>query len=679
VGKRFISLRIKLSVAFAVLMAANGIFAFVYFPWRSDVSARQSAHARATDLALVLADAVRPGLEFEDPDSAAKVLEGLEAAAGAIYAAVYRRDGRRYADWNGAQAPETAADPGDAPRLEERGGQVHVTVRISAKKAGAQGLLAMGFSLDRLEMERRANRWTVGLVALLLTLIGMGMGWVVGTVLVKPVATLTELTSRIVETGELGAALSIESNDEVGLLSRSFGKMVEWLRGVVTSLNALTESLARVIERLSQAGATVTNGANVIREHMRESTTAIAELRRSLEGLAENVDALQKNAVQGASSIVEMATVNDEVAKKTQSMTESVDQTAKTVERITEAFAGTARNIEELNQTLLETASAMTEIDMSISEVGQRAGETAHLSETVSGNAGKGVEVLERTVDGIQNIQDSSQLAAGVISRLGESVSKIGTILSVIDEVTQQTNLLALNAAIIAAQAGEAGTGFGVVADEIKVLATRTGESTTEINTLIQTIRDESTQAQMAMEDGTRNVREGVALGEAARVALSTIAESADRARTMVRAIAQATEEQVRGTRHVASAIQRISQTVQQLSAASSEQAKRSSEVMENTNHARLLTQQVDRSSREQAIGSKQVIGAIESIRQTVEQVAGAQRAQSQAAQKVLGAVEAIQQVVGSQGKAVSDLESTIATLRAQADKLASEVSRFRA
>jgi methyl-accepting chemotaxis protein len=540
-------------------------------------------------------------------------------------------------------------------------------------------VLAVGFSVDRLEQERRANRWTVGLVALVLTLIGIGIGWVVGTVLVKPVATLTAMTGRIVETGDLGVTIDVVSNDEVGRLAASFREMVDWLRGVVTSLNAVTGSMGRVTERLGVAGATVTSGTAIIRERMRESITAITEMRRSLEGLAENVDALQRGAQQGGASIVQMATVNDEVAKKTQAMAEAVDQTAKTVERITEAFTGTAHNIEELNQTLLETASAMTEIDMSISEVGQRASETAHLSETVSGNAGQGVEVLERTVRGIQNIQESSTFAAGVITRLGESVSKIGTILSVIDEVTQQTNLLALNAAIIAAQAGEAGTGFGVVADEIKVLANRTGDSTTEINLLIQAIRDESQQAQTAMDDGTKNVHEGVELGEAARTALSTIAESADRARTMIRGIAQATEEQVRGTRHVAAAIQRISQTLQQLSTASSEQAKRSSEVMENTNRARLLTQAVDRSSHEQAVGSKQVISSIETIRQTVEQVAGAQRAQSQTSAKVLSAVEAIQQVVVSQGEAVGDLESTISTLKAQTDKLAAEVSRFRA
>ncbi len=675
---RFVSIRIKLALAFALLVAANGLFAYLYFPARAEESAKAWAHARALDLALVLADGVRAGLDFDQPDSVANVLKGLEAAEGSVYAAVYGKDGNRFQTWREAAVPEQRLRLTERTLTIEQDGILHAAARIYPPPSDDPSLVQIGLSLARLEQEGRDNRLMVGLIALVLIVAGVVFGWLVGRFLARPLRSLSDVAGRIVATGDLTVKIDVRSNDEVGRLATSFAMMVEWLRGVVGSLNTMSGSLANVTERLTATGATVANGAGVIRQQLVESTTRMAAMRGSLDGVAAHIDALQRSATQGAATIVEMATVNDEVAKKAQAMAEAVGQTAKTVERITEAFAGTARNIEELNQTLLDTASAMTEIDVSISEVGQRAGETAHLSETVSSDATTGAEALERTVHGIRDIQESSRLAQGVITRLGESVAKINTILNVIEEVTQQTNLLALNAAIIAAQAGEAGTGFGVVADEIKVLANRTGDSTTEISSLIAAIRDESQQAQVAMEAGMRNVREGVQLGDAAREALKAITDSSTRARTMVRAIAQATEEQARGTRHVADAIQRISQTVQQLNTASREQARRSSEVLETTNRARLLTQQVDRSSHEQAIGSKQVIESIEAMRQVVEQVADAQAQQSEAAQQVLGAVDAIQDVVTSQAQAVTDLEATLGTLRAQADKLRSEIARFR-
>src|SRR4029450_1617204 len=134
--------------------------------------------------------------------------------------------------------------------------------------------------------------------------------------------------------------------------------------------------------------------------------------------------------------------------------------------------------------------------------------------------------------------KESSQEAVAVISNLGSRIDAIGQILNVIDDVAEQTNLLALNAAIIAAQAGEHGKGFAVVADEIKDLAERTGAATKEISDRIRGIQGEYRKAGQVMNQGVRNVEEGVQLGHEAETALKLIYESANKSTMMVKAIA---------------------------------------------------------------------------------------------------------------------------------------------
>ena len=156
-------------------------------------------------------------------------------------------------------------------------------------------------------------------------------------------------------------------------------------------------------------------------------------------------------------------------------------------------------------------------MDVSIGQVETNANETARLSEQVlSGRRDAACEAHPEDARRHRQDQGLAHRRRAVIEALGRRIQEIGNILNVIDDVAEQTNLLALNAAIIAAQAGEHGKGFAVVADEIKDLAERTGASTKEIAELIRSVQDESANAVTAMEQGVRNVEEGVELGREA-------------------------------------------------------------------------------------------------------------------------------------------------------------------
>lgn len=443
---------------------------------------------------------------------------------------------------------------------------------------------------------------------------------------------LDELLVRIAASDYTAAAaiardeLSLGANGERALreLQERATKLTTALAAQRTALDGLHGSIGTLADTLHTQTTTTTDIARVMDDSI-----------VSHRGISESVDGLSRSAEATSSSILQMVAINNEVTENTHNLALSVQETTTAIEEMTFSVKEVAKNIEELSTAAEETAASMNEMDVSISQVETNANETSKLSETVTTDAETGVSAINKTIQGIDKIKESSRVAAQVIGSLGQKIGEIGNILTVIDDVAEQTNLLALNAAIIAAQAGEHGRGFAVVADEIKALAERTGSSTKEIATLIKAVQDESRNAISVMSQGVSDVEEGVRLGHNAEDALRKIVESAKRSTLMIKAIAQATVEQSKGSKQVTNAISRIAETVQQIAIATGEQAKGSEQIIKSAERMKVITQQVERSTEEQNRGGRQMTEAIENIREMVEQINQAQAQQVRGTERV--------------------------------------------
>jgi len=514
----------------------------------------------------------------------------------------------------------------------------------------------------------------------------IGMGVVVGFIYVvthklilRPLDRMMAVARRMAE-GDLTSRVAVDATGggELGQLAEALDSIGQSLRKTLGQVRGVSEVVSGVIEQLSRAGTTVSSGASTIQGRVEETSSSMEQMLASLRGIAENVEVLYQSAEESSSSIMEMAATNDEVAENVQAMAASVEETTSAIEEMTFSIKEVAKNIDELRDSTQETSSSISQMDSSIGQVEANANETARLSEQVSEDAKTGVDALRKTMQGMDRIKEFSLGASGAIDSLGRRISEIGNILNVIDDVAEQTNLLALNAAIIAAQSGEHGKGFAVVADEIKDLAERTGASTKEIADLISRVQEESRNAVQVMNQGVRNVEEGVQLGREAEGTLRKINDSAQKSTQMVKAIARATVEQARGSKQVTQAIHRISETVQMISKASNEQAKGGEQIMNSAERMKAITAHVQRSSQEQAHGSKQITRSIENINEMVTHLNRAQKEQTKGSEQVLKAVEAIKGVSEHQTRSVKGLEEAIDSLQRQSEVLRAEIRRFK-
>jgi methyl-accepting chemotaxis protein len=413
------------------------------------------------------------------------------------------------------------------------------------------------------------------------------------------------------------------------------------------------------------------------------SLRRIAADAESVAAASRNVAAsaggLSKSSDENATSILVMVASNEEVAGHADGLTMSVNDTAATTEEMVAAIREIDRNVELLNRFVAETSEAMQRMGRVIQKVERNAADSKTISEVVAQNADKGMRAVELTIETMERIRGSVVESGKVIESVGSKGREIGLILNVIQEVTEQTNLLALNAAIIAAQAGEHGRGFAVLAEEIRQLAERTAASAKEIENLIASFRSETERAVATMHEGSRRVEEGVGRSKEAGVALQEILASARRSSAMVGEIVAATREQAEGSQAVAASVDKVRDMVVQIKRATAEQTLGSEQIKSAVENMREMAGHVKRATLDQSKGSRLITQAIGNITGTAQSIQKAAGEQVGASERVRRVIEELASVNAASLVAARRAQETLAGLRSRVTARRQELGRFHA
>lgn len=228
-----------------------------------------------------------------------------------------------------------------------------------------------------------------------------------------------------------------------------------------------------------------------------------------------------------------VATINDTAVR----VAAATQQTQATATELAQASDHQAREISSASDRINQIAG-------SIEQVSKNSSESADVAQKSVQIAAEGASVVRQTIQGMDQIRDQIQETSKRIKRLGESSQEIGSIVELINDISEQTNILALNAAVQAASAGEAGRGFAVVADEVQRLAERTSGATKRIEGLVQAIQADTNEAVSSMEQTTAEVVSGARLAEDAGTALGEIERVSNALNTLIHAISVAAGQQ---------------------------------------------------------------------------------------------------------------------------------------
>ncbi len=514
-----------------------------------------------------------------------------------------------------------------------------------------------------------------GIILVLFTVASFGLSYRSGRFLRRHIRSVYTV-AREVTHGNLRIHIEAEKGGEIYELSSlhdSFRNMIERLKTFVASVKRTVGLLKTFVRRLEQ----VTKNMVLLRE--KETTTFqtvennVSLLLKNLQNIHAGIEKIREFMHRTNLQINQMLTNSEKVTSRVDKLTESVARGYQSVRDTNQQIEAIHKHVEEIFRMIQEANIDLQAMETSISSVSLSSRDSARIAVEVAQKAEHGAEYMRTLRITMNTVHTAMSQAWEIVQELSSLSDEIGNIIALIDEVAEQTNLLALNAAIIAAQAGEHGQSFAVVAEEIRHLSRRTTEATKTIAQLVASTMNQIRKTVSSVKEGMKEVTHGVEVSESVESIFSEVIQSIEHLKKWTTSIADAMVQQSEGIQNMTQRMSRIHSSGESL-AESTDKLRDSSlstrsafQRLEDTfQHAKEAYEEEKNVLESLTHSIKQVSESIASIAQYTESSANSARSISPEIQSFRELLHTLQHDVEELARRTQDMSQLIQTLEGE-------------
>ncbi len=650
-----------LLVGYGILTAALLLFAAAgYVGFRRDGDTEYLEHAqRVQESALALSRGA-PG---------AQAAELVWRALGAPTAVV------------GAEGRVLARAGPEMAQLSEPGAQA------GARRAGAGwlvrrdaagGAALVSFLPDEPLLARRAAFWRTALgLGLLVYAAAALLVWLAARTLTVPLEALGRAAARMAA-GDLAASAPSLSRDEVGRVASEFRRMTRGLTGLLGEVGEAARDVAQAARELGQIGERVRRGALEQHDGVLAVDAAAQAMQGSIDLVKKGMDGLGEYVAATSAAVSEMAAAMEEVRRQGGELERSLAQALEEAGALGDAGRKAREALETLEAVADRTRATQGAVSTSLSGL-ELASVASQLNAAQAAELAEHAErVVGEAVSGIESVRAAVADAQRRVTVLGRRAGDIDQIVDFISGVAGRTNLLSLNASIIAAQAGEHGRPFGVVAEQIRELAAQIASSTKSIADIIRAVRDDVEGTAALISRGDALAAAGVRLAQASVQALAQIRSATTQGHENAAAIQSALATHVRSSREVSELVGSVGAGTRAVSQAVERVGGSLSALAAVQRGVRAVADRITRALAEQTGLGRQQLHGLERIDATAAEASRAAADHGAATRQVHDSLLDLARAARHHEAAVAELAALGERLGGRAKALSERVERFR-
>jgi methyl-accepting chemotaxis protein len=526
--------------------------------------------------------------------------------------------------------------------------------------------------------ERRKAFWSALATMVLVVYAATALlAWLAARAITLPFRTLGRAADRIAS-GDLTASPPSISRDEMGRLASDFRRMAQGLKGLVIDVQAASEGVSMGARETGNLGERVRHGALAQHGGVVSVQAAVEAMEGSISLVSRGVGGLSDYVAATTQAVGEMATAFEEVRKKGAELERAMDAAMSDVENLGTAGHEAEAALGELESLAGNAGGTLSAVRASVSSLERAAGESEATAAGVAEMAERAGGVVEETLHGIETLRAAVSDAHRRISALGRRSDDIHQVVDFISEVAGRTNLLSLNASIIAAQAGEHGKAFAVVADQIRELAAQIARSTKSIGDIIHSVREDVEGTAALIDRGDALAVEGVQLARNSLEALGQIQRSTVHGRDTAAAIHLAVEAHAQSSREVSQLVESVAEGSRAVAAAVQLVGRSVTGVNSVSRSVNAMADQVAQALEEQSGLGKRQLDSLSRLERMISEITRAVENHNSATHRVRDALQALSQTAGEHESAVEGLSGVSDRLGSRAKALAERVGRFK-